>query len=291
VKRRRPAALPPAQDAEAPTCPRHVNAAAEVLCIDCGELTCIRCAFECAQQHHKCVKANAIQLAAASQSSSAIDAAFERGQQKIRARLEEEIRASQAAAARLNLRLMELCERTKSSEEDRVKTKMQLALSQRDARGLVQLLQADATASTLFDIDIQASDIIVRSHRTISYENGTVYEGFVNVATGLADGEGSVTWGPSAGRSSRRAYSGQFTAGRTAERVKFKWTEKRAGQIGVGSHAYNGTVEVSKCCVEFSLHFWFCLFFPIAAPFSCMLRRLKREHGQDKHTYSTTCRK
>ena len=172
LKRKRPAP-PAAPPVEASTCARHTDAQAEILCVNCAELTCIRCAFECAQQQHKCVKADAIQLAAASQSSSAIDAAFERGQQKIRARLDEEIRASHAAAARLNLQLVELCERTKSSEDARVKAKMQCALWQRDARGLVQLLQADATAPPLFDIDIQASDIILRSHRTITYDNGT----------------------------------------------------------------------------------------------------------------------
>ncbi len=93
-------------------------------------------------------------------------------------------------------------------------------------------------------------------HRKITYENGTVYEGFVDVSTGLANGEGSVTWGASAGRSSRRAYTGQFTAGRTAERLKFTWKEKRSGQIGVGNHSYNGTVEVGACCAEFCLKFF-----------------------------------
>ncbi len=80
----------------------------------------------------------------------------------------------------------------------------------------------------------------------MTYDNGTVYEGFVNVAMGLADGEGSVTWGRTAGRSSRKSCTGHFTAGRTAERVKIKWTEQRPGQISVGSHAYNGTVEDSS---------------------------------------------
>jgi hypothetical protein len=92
-----------------------------------------------------------------------------------------------------------------------------------------------------------------------------MYEGFVDVATGLADGEGSVTWGASAGRSSRRTYTGQFTAGRTAERVKFTWKEKRPGQISVGSHAYNGTVEVSQqlqSLVYILVLFWF-LFQPM----------------------------
>jgi len=41
----------------------------------------------------------------------------------------------------------------------------------------------------VFDVDIQASDIIVRSHRKICYENGMVYKGFVDVTTGLADCE------------------------------------------------------------------------------------------------------
>jgi hypothetical protein len=39
----------------------------------------------------------------------------------------------------------------------------------------------------------------------------------------------------------------------TAERVKFTWNEKRPGQIGVGNHAYNGTVEVSRCCDDFNI--------------------------------------
>ena len=34
--------------------------------------------------------------------------------------------------------------------------------------------------------------------------------------------------------------------------MKFAWKEKRPGQIGIGNHAYNGTVEVSFssvfCC-------------------------------------------
>ena len=166
-KRKRSAPLPPAQHVEALTCARHIDAAADVLCVDCVELSCIRCAFECAQNRHKCVRADAILRTAAAQSSVAIDAAFERGKQRIRARLDDEIRASQTAAARLNLKLAELCERTKSSEDQDVKTKMQFALLQKDARGLVQLLQADA-AAPVFDVDIQASDIIVRSYRTIS---------------------------------------------------------------------------------------------------------------------------
>jgi lipoprotein-anchoring transpeptidase ErfK/SrfK len=111
-----------------------------------------------------------------------------------------------------------------------------LAVTRTTERGL-----ADA-AAPVYDIDICASDIIVRSHRTICYENGTVYEGFVEVTKGLADGEGRVTWGASAGRSNRKTYTGQFTAGRKAERVKIK----RPGQIGIGNHAYNGTVEVSR---------------------------------------------
>jgi hypothetical protein len=48
-KRKRSAPLPPAQHVEALTCTRHIDAAAEVLCVDCVELSCIRCAFECAQ--------------------------------------------------------------------------------------------------------------------------------------------------------------------------------------------------------------------------------------------------
>ena len=54
-----------------------------------------------------------------------------------------------------------------------------MAVTRTTERGL-----ADA-AAPVFDVDIQASDIIVRSHRTICYENGTVYEGFVDVTKGL----------------------------------------------------------------------------------------------------------
>ena len=80
---------PPAQHVEALTCARHIEAAAEVLCVDCVELSCIRCAFECAQNRHKCVRADAILRTAAAQSSVAIDASFERGKQRIRARLDD----------------------------------------------------------------------------------------------------------------------------------------------------------------------------------------------------------
>jgi hypothetical protein len=158
IKRKRPAPLPPAPDADAFTCPRHVTAAAEVLCVDCGELTCIHCAFECAQKHHKCIKADAMQLSATGQSSVAIDAAFERGQQRIQAQLDDEIRQRQAAAARLNVRLAELCERTKLREDQNIKATVQLALSQKDARGLCQLLQAEQ-AGPVYDVDIQGSEI------------------------------------------------------------------------------------------------------------------------------------
>ncbi len=101
--------------------------------------------------------------------------------------------------------------------------------------------------------------------------------------TGLADGEGSVTWGASAGRSSRRSYTGQFTAGRTAERVRFTWKEKRPGQIGVGNHAYNGTVEVGSCSALFAI------FVFVVVVISFILCRLRRDHGQDKRSSSTTC--
>lgn len=160
VKRKRAIHHPPAQDDDAFACPRHADATAEVLCFDCAELTCIRCAFECAQKQHKCVKADAMLLSAAGGSSASIDAAFEQGKQRVLSRLDENIRQLQAAAAQMSLKLQELCESTKAKEDQEIKSKIQLALAQKDTRGLCQLLQADA-AGPAFDVDVQGTSIIV----------------------------------------------------------------------------------------------------------------------------------
>ena len=208
-------------------------------------------------------------------SIAAIDAAFERGKLRIQERLDEEIRRSQAAAARLNRRLEELCALTKSAEDDHIKSKIGAALSQKDVRALCELMQADAAAPA-FDVNIQAGDLIVsqslrqllysalsfsciihsntlhtqvRRFRKIRYDNGTAYEGFVDETTGLPDGDGTVTWGASAGRSRGKSYTGRFAAGLTADRIKFTWKEHRAGQACAGHHAYCGTVEVGRCFV------------------------------------------
>ena len=100
LKRKRAAPLPPPQysRAGASTCPRHANAAAEDLCVNCAELTCIHCEFDCAQKQHRCVKADAKQASTTGRSADDIGAAFERGKKKIQARLDRDIRQLQAAA-------------------------------------------------------------------------------------------------------------------------------------------------------------------------------------------------
>jgi hypothetical protein len=58
-KRKRQAPVPQphvAQDTK--VCPRHANSPAEVLCLQCTELVCMSCAFDCGQQQHKCVRMN-----------------------------------------------------------------------------------------------------------------------------------------------------------------------------------------------------------------------------------------
>ena len=122
----------------------------------------------------------------------------------------------------------------------------------RDTAQLCELVGGPGDPQALYDVDV-GGDIIVRCHRKIVYPNGTIYSGFVDTATGLPDGEGSVTWGASAGRSSRKSYTGRFAAGLTAERLRFAWKEQRAGQISTGHHSYIGTVEVAQiyffvCC-------------------------------------------
>ena len=99
-------------------------------------------------------------------------------------------------------------------------------------------------------MDLRDGDLVVRSRRSATFPNGSVYEGFVDTRTGLADGAGCVKWGPGAGLSSGRSYNGLFSAGFTAERVSFHWKEQRPGQPHKGQHAYKGTVEVCAhfCC-------------------------------------------
>ncbi len=131
---------------------------------------------------------------------------------------------------------------------------MALAVSHKDTQRLCELLGAsDGPGATDYDVDVSGNDIVVRCFRKIQYENGTMYEGFVDMSTGLADGQGCVTWSANAGRSSRKSYTGLFSAGLTAERVNFTWREHRHGQISTGNHSYNGTVEVMKrCCSSFT---------------------------------------
>ena len=116
--------------------------------------------------------------------------------------------------------------------------------------------------------------IVVRTRRSIIWDNGTVFEGFVDASTGKPDGEGTVTWGANAGRSKRKYYSGLFTAGFTAERVSFDWHEQRPGQPHKGHHAYRGTVEVCHP---------YCHFAPCHAIF-----RFRAVRGQEKLSSRTT---
>ena len=98
------------------------------------------------------------------------------------------------------------------------KMRFQLALDTKDAAQLCELLEGPGD-SQAYDVDV-GNDIIVRCHRKIVYPNGTVYIGFVDTATGLPDGEGSVTWGASAGRFSCKCYTGQFSAAASATLTK-----------------------------------------------------------------------
>jgi hypothetical protein len=158
IKRKRAAP----KDDEHFNCARHATSKAEVLCMDCTELNCMHCAFECAQKQHKCVKLDAMQVCASARSSSAIDAAFEQGDRKIQARMEEEILKIKAAAESLRQKLEALKDSTKSAEEEAVKRKMQQTLSRKDARGLCALLQDAQAQGPAFDIDVQGQNIIVR---------------------------------------------------------------------------------------------------------------------------------
>lgn len=243
-KRKRQSAVfqpPVAQDK---FCPRHAGSPAEVLCLHCAELVCLSCAFDCGQLQHKCVRLNAQAMGlAVRQSVIHIDAAFQQGKERIDAQLEEEIRKKRVAAQKLHSKLDSLCQDTKAKAEEDFKARFKVALDTQDTAQLCELVGGAGDLQALYDVDI-GKDVIVRCHRKIVYPNGTVYIGFVDTATGLPDGEGSVTWGASAGRSSRKCYTGQFSAGLTTERVKFTWKEQREGQACTGHHSYIGTVEV-----------------------------------------------
>jgi hypothetical protein len=227
-------------------CPRHSNAEAEVLCLECASLYCIHCAFECGQQQHKCVKVNdqALERAVALTGAS-IDAAFDLGSRQIDSLLDEDIHKLRSAAEQRRLKLSEFRIESKAKIEGMVKRDLAAAVAQKDVRRMCELLgESKQPSQPAFNVDVSRG-IILRAQRKIQYENGTVYTGFVDVATGLPDGEGCVTWGAAAGRSSRKSYTGIFSAGLTEERLMFKWIEKRPGQACSGQHAYNGTVEVS----------------------------------------------
>jgi DNA-directed RNA polymerase subunit RPC12/RpoP len=251
-RKRQPAVLQPpvAQDK---FCPRHAGSPAEVLCLHCAELVCLSCAFDCGQLQHKCTRLNAQAVAlAVRQSVIHVDAAFQLGKERIDAQLEEEIRKKRVAAEVLHRKLDSVCLDTKAKAEEEFKVRFQLALDTKDTAQLCELLEGTGDLQA-YDVDV-GNDIIVRCHRKIVYPNGTVYTGFVDTATGLADGEGTVTWGASAGRCSRKCYTGQFSAGLTTERLKFTWKEQRVGQAGMGHHSYIGTVEVMRvfvACVLF----------------------------------------
>ena len=176
-----------------------------------------------------------------------IEAAFQLGKERIDAQLAEEIRQKQVVAENLHSRLASVCLETKAKAEEDFKARFELALAARDTAQLCELVNVGGPGDpqVLYDVDV-GDDIIVRCHRKIVYPNGTIYSGFVDTATGLPDGEGSVTWGASAGRSSRKSYTGRFAAGLTAERLRFAWKEQRAGQISTGHHSYIGTVEVAQ---------------------------------------------
>jgi hypothetical protein len=145
----------------------------------------------------------------------------------------------------LKTQLFNLCEENKRKTADDLKTLFKDALSQKNTHLLVNLFSGTADLP-IFDVDV-SDKLILRRFRKIRYDNGTVYEGFVDEATGRPDGDGTVTWGPSAGRSRGKSYAGRFAAGLTADRIKFTWREHRAGQACAGHHAYCGTVEVGRC--------------------------------------------
>ena len=252
---------------EVEACPRHADAPAEVVCVDCGVLECMRCGFECSQMQHKCIKTSEEAIGKEiSRSVSKLDSIFEIGSEKIQQRLQvcdmcscrccvsrqsssitqEDIRKKEAAAQVLKTKLFNLCEENKRKTAEDLRTLYKDALGQKNTRLLVDLFAGTADLP-VFDIDVSRDKLVLRRFRKIRYDNGTAYEGFVDETTGLPDGDGTVTWGASAGRSRGKSYTGRFAAGLTADRIKFTWNEHRAGQACAGHHAYCGTVEVGRC--------------------------------------------
>ena len=232
----------------------------------------MHCAFECSQKTHKCVKVNEEALSTAINTrSSSIDAACLLGAATIADKLREDIRLAQAAADRFQAQLSVVCleTKTRAAEQlrrevilsntymlafwtfDTVAPQFESALTRADSLRLCELLQPEKKAGPEHEIGLKGDKIVVRTLRSISWDNGTVFEGFVDAATGKPDGEGTVTWGATAGRSKRKSYSGLFTAGFTAERVSFDWNGQRPGQAHKGHHAYHGTVEVCHPCCHF----------------------------------------
>ena len=151
----------------------------------------------------------------------------------------------EAAAQVLKTQLFTLCEENKRKTAEDLRTLFKDALTQKSTRLLVNLFSGTADLP-MFDIDV-SDKLVLRRFRKIRYDNGTAYDGFVDETTGLPDGDGTVTWGASAGRSRGKSYTGRFAAGLTADRIKFTWREHRAGQACAGHHAYCGTVEVGRC--------------------------------------------
>jgi hypothetical protein len=87
MKRKRPAP-------EVEACPRHADAPAEVVCVDCGVLECMRCGFDCSQMQHKCIKTSEEAIGQEiSRSVSKLDSLFEIGSEKIQQRLQAWVNA------------------------------------------------------------------------------------------------------------------------------------------------------------------------------------------------------
>ena len=74
---------------EVETCPRHADALAEVVCVDCDVLECLSCGFDCSQMQHKCIKTSEEAIVQEiSRSVSKLDSIFETGRKKIQQRLQ-----------------------------------------------------------------------------------------------------------------------------------------------------------------------------------------------------------
>ena len=74
---------------EVETCPRHADALAEVVCVDCDVLECLSCGFDCSQMQHKCIKTSEEAIVQEMfRSVSKLDSIFETGSEKIQQRLQ-----------------------------------------------------------------------------------------------------------------------------------------------------------------------------------------------------------